>query len=294
MESVRLRYFCDVVALGSFTKAAERAYISQSAMSQQVRALEEEIGVELLERSGRRFSPTAAGALLARRGSELLERLDALEAEVVDLAEGKPRHLTVGYLNRYEGWEVAAAIAAFTRRHPGCEVDAVAGTHDQLYRGMLAGRIDVSLNDVRRALSPDWENRHLMTGYRCAEVSEASAVADKESVTCRDLAASPCIVVCAPEQREAECAWWRDIMGFSGEFLFAAGTDEARMMVAGNRGWLPVETREATPRSSAVVRRLPLVDAAGSSLSDYYVFWPKERTGPLVEEFAEILEGLFR
>lgn len=293
MESTRLRYFCDVVALGSFTKAAERAFISQSAMSQQVRALEAELGVRLLERTGRRFVPTPAGEMLARRGTEVLERLDALEAEVIDLAEGRPRRLTVGYLNRYEGWEVAGAVAALSRRHPGCEVVAEAGTHDQLYRGMLAGRIDVSLNDVRRALSPDWENRYLMTGHRFAEVSEASPVAGSQSVTCRDLSGSPCILVCSAEQRDAERTWWRDVMGFSGEFLFAASLDEARMMVAGNRGWLPVETREAAARTTSVVRRLPLVNAAGRSESEYYVFWPQERTTPLVEEFAEILKGLF-
>lgn len=59
----QVRYFQAVVRLGSFTRAAEECNISQSAISQQVKALEQELGVVLLERAGRSFSLTPAGEL---------------------------------------------------------------------------------------------------------------------------------------------------------------------------------------------------------------------------------------
>ena len=294
MDSRQLVYFCAVVREGSFTKAAEARHVSQSALSQQVKALESELGVALLERHGRTFAPTAAGALLAAKGEALLTQISDLEAEVIDVGSGRPRKLSVGYLNRYEGWEVAGAVAAFARRHPGCEVVAESGTHDQLYRAMIEGRVDIAFNDRRRALSDEWNNRHLVDGYRYAEVSEASPVAWAESVTCQQLSELHCILVCPPEQRVVEEAWWRDVMGFSGGFLYAGSADEGRMMVAGNRGWIPMESRERSGRTGTVIRRIPLCDGAGQSKSEYYAFWPKTRTSPLVEEFATILEGLFR
>lgn len=293
MDSRQLAYFCAVVRMGSFTKAAEANNISQSAVSQQIRALETDLGCQLLERRGRHFSPTSAGELLARKGEALLGQLSELEAEVYDVASGKPRSLSVGYLNRYEGWEVAGAVAALARRHPGCDVRAAAGSHDQLYHDALEGRADVVFNDHRRSLSKEWENVHLLTSYCYAEVSEASEHAWDEHVSCESLSGLPCILVCEPQQQAVEVTWWRDFMNFSGSFLFARDTGEARMMVAGNAGWMPTELRERAPRTGTVVRRIPLHDARGHATNDYYAFWPKGRSNPLVTEFVGILRGLF-
>ncbi len=293
MDSRQLAYFCAVARAGSFTKAAEANNISQSAISQQIRALEADIGCALFERRGRHFNLTAAGELLARKGETLLGQLAELEAEVYDVASGKPRRLSVGYLNRYEGWEIAGAVAAFARRRPGCDVRATAGTHDQLYLDALEGRADIVFNDRRRSLSDEWENVHLLTSYRYAEVSEASEHAWDELVTCEALSDLPCILVCEPEQQSVEIAWWRDVMNFSGSFLFAKDIGEARMMVAGNAGWMPNEHREKTDRSGTVIRRIPLFDANGHARSEYYAFWPKGRDNALVDEFAEILREIF-
>lgn len=293
MDSKQLSYFCAVVRERSFTRAAAACHVSQSALSQQVKGLESALGVNLLERQGRSLVPTAAGELLASKGRDLLAQLSELEAETIDVGSGRPRRLMIGYLNRYEGWEVAGAVAAFARRHPGCEVVAESGTHDQLYRAMADCRIDVSFSDRRRALSEEWENRHLADCFRYAEVSEASSVAWRESVSCPQLSQLPCILVCPPEQRGIEEGWWRDIMGFSGGCLYAKSTDEGRMMVAGNRGWMPLEAREKVGRTGTVIRRIPLHDGSGHSKSEYYAFWPKSRTNPLIEEFARMLEDLF-
>ena len=187
MELRQIEYFCAVVEAKSFTRAAEECLVSQSAISQQVKALEAELGFELLRRRGRSFDVTPAGELFARKARALLGQLDDLRYEAEGVANGWATTLSVGYLNRYEGWEVAGAVAAFARRHPGCEVVAESGTHDQLYRAMIEGRVDIAFNDRRRALSDEWNNRHLVDGYRYAEVSEASPVAWAESVTCQQL-----------------------------------------------------------------------------------------------------------
>ena len=294
MDSRQLGYFCAVVRLGSFTKAAAACHISQSAISQQVRALEADLGCTLLERRGRHFSPTQAGALLARKGETLLDEFAQLEAETYDIAHGKPRHLTFGYLSRYDGWEVAGAVAAYARRHPGCQIETVAASHDQLYRDALSGKADIVLNDRRRALSPEWENVHLRTCWRYTEASEANPLAENNTVTCNDLKALPCILVCERTRFEAEAAWWRDAMNFDGTFLHAQSADAGRMMVAGNRGWLPIESSDQQQASGTVLRRIPLHDANGHSTCEYYAFWPKTRENALVPEFADILKELFR
>ena len=65
------------------------------------------------------------------------------------------------------------------------------------------------------------------------------------------------------------------------------------MMVAGNRGFMPVETRTQEGRTGAAIRRVPLVGQQGQLKSEYYCYWPKDRTNKLIEEFADILSGMF-
>lgn len=88
MELRQIQYFCAVVACGSFTKAAEECLVSQSAISQQVKALEAELGFSLVHRHGRSFDVTPAGELFARKASVLLEQLEDLRYEAEGVANG--------------------------------------------------------------------------------------------------------------------------------------------------------------------------------------------------------------
>ena len=293
MELRQIQYFCAVVEAGSFTRAAESSLVSQSAISQQVKALEAELGFELLRRHGRSFTVTPAGELFARKASALLAQLEDLRYEAEGVANGWATTLAVGYLNRYEGWEVQGAITAFTSRHPHIPVHATAGSHDTLYHLILHHDVDVLFSDRRRALSDTFVNRHLFDGWQYVEVSEASGLAWSSEVTVAQLAQYPCILIASPDQEDVERDYYRDVLGFRGEFLFARSREEGRMMVAGNRGFMPIETRAQTGRMGSAIRRIPLVDQDGQLKSEYYCYWPKERTNNLIEEFADILGGMF-
>ena len=74
----QMQYFAAVVETNSFTEAAERCYISQSAMSQQIRSLEHELGVKLLERRNRSFTLTVAGEYFYTHCKDVLAAADML------------------------------------------------------------------------------------------------------------------------------------------------------------------------------------------------------------------------
>ena len=65
------------------------------------------------------------------------------------------------------------------------------------------------------------------------------------------------------------------------------------MMVAGNRGFMPLEMRVQGGRTGSALRRIPLVDQNGQLKSEYYCYWPRDRSNRLIEEFADILAGMF-
>lgn len=253
-----------------------------------------ELGVQLLERKGRGFSVTPADLVLYRKGSDILSQLDDLRFEVEGIASGYATKLTVGYLSRYDGWEVQAAVAAFAARHPHIEINVRGGSHDDLYHMVMDGEVDLVLNDQRRELSEDFENVHLMTGFSCVEVSDIDPLAKRDSVSVSDLKGRCAILIATPEMQEVERAYYRNHLNFDCEFRFVGSREEGRMLVAGNHGFMPVESRRKTVASGAIVKRIPLVDARGcQAFQNYYAFWLKSRASPLVEEFADIIRDLF-
>jgi DNA-binding transcriptional LysR family regulator len=90
-----LRAFCQTVRLGSVSRASEALYVSQPAITQQLQALERELGVGLFERSGRRLTPTREGQLLYELAQPLVESLDGLDGSFRE----KVRGLDAGELN---------------------------------------------------------------------------------------------------------------------------------------------------------------------------------------------------
>ena len=211
MELKQIEYFCAVARLGSFTKAADECFVSQSAISQQIKALEADFECELVARQGRSFTLTPAGECLARRGKELLDAAYSLRGEVSDIALGRPSRLRVGYLNRYDGWELAGAVGTFVRKHPSVEVEMQAGSHDAIYELMLAGKVDMVFNDKRRQFSDAFVNKLLMSCFDYVEVSEANELSLHDSLTAQDLSGQTCIIVCPRSQFETEQDYYRNV-----------------------------------------------------------------------------------
>jgi DNA-binding transcriptional LysR family regulator len=98
-----------------------------------------------------------------------------------------------------------------------------------------------------------------------------------------------CILVAGEAHRKAEQAYYRESLGFQGEFLFARNMQAARDMVASGLGFLPVEGVGEPPEEGQSVARLPLYQQERPVLRRYCAFWRADRNTQLVEEFASLL-----
>jgi DNA-binding transcriptional LysR family regulator len=120
----RLRYFVAVAESRSFSRAAERLLVAQSAVSRQVGLLERELGVRLLERSTHEVQLTAAGTFLLERGTDLLRDADAVWEQARDFAAGARGRLTIGY-STSTGYETAPSLIRAARAAlPDVTIDA--------------------------------------------------------------------------------------------------------------------------------------------------------------------------
>ncbi len=289
----QIRYFQAVVRLGSFTEAAEECYISQSAISQQVQALERELGVTLLKRGNRHFSLTPAGEHFYRQSLVLTADFDRLCRETARIARGNDFSLRIGYLKGYGGAEFQQAVAEFSAKHPDLSIEIKSGNHEDLYDLLRSDEVDLVLNDQRRAFSDEYVNMILSeTGCRI-EISARNPIAALNAINAGDLRHTPCILVASQGQRETEESYYREIYGISGEFLFAENLEEARLMVVGGKGFLPVEGGGPPLQFKETIASLPLCRGGKPIRRNYCAVWKKDNSGFYIEEFAEILKSNF-
>lgn len=289
----QIKYFQTIVEKGSFTEAAEACYISQSAISQQMQVLEKEIGVKLFERKNRRFTLTPAGEHFYKKTVVLSSELERICRETVRVAHKDSARLNIGYLKCYGGEEFHAALAEFTAKYPGVDVNVIEGNHEELYDELRFGKVDLVLNDQRRAFSDEYVNFELVHSNCYIELSTNNPLSKLGRIDISDLKNTPCILVASRGQEEVEQTYYRDIVGFQGEFLFADTLQRARMMVVVGQGVMPIEGVRDSAYYGSGIRRVPLYRNDKPLTRNYCAFWKEDNSGYYVEEFADMLKAQF-
>src|SRR3954452_13033814 len=133
----RMRVLREVAARGSFSAAAEALSFTQSAVSQQVAALERECGAKLLERGPRGVRLTDAGRALVEHADAIIARIEDAEAELAAIAGLRGGRLRVATFQSAGATLVPRALGEFHRRHPDVEINVILEERDPY--GLLSG-----------------------------------------------------------------------------------------------------------------------------------------------------------
>lgn len=283
----QIKYFLAVVECNSFTEAAEQCFISQSAISQQISALEKDLGVKLIKREKRKFSLTAAGEYLYQNGPALLKRAEELRRETIRIGQDGEMHLRIGYLAGYEGKALQETIYQFTEDYPEVLFSIAKYSHEDLFRLISDDKIDLVLSYQRRAFNDKYENFHLKYIPYLVEVSKRSKLAGEEKICTVQLKDIPCILVAKKEYEELEREFYQNVLGIGNSFYFVESLDDARLSVIGNRGFLPVADMGNLPDAQKMIKRIPLYNQSCNPIQlNCCAFWKKERANYYIEEFA--------
>ena len=154
----QIEYFQAVVENENFYDAAEQCHVSQSAISQQLKKLEEELGVTLLNRHNRTFSLTEAGEHFYRKSLIITGDIQQMVNETKRISSNDHKILKIGYYKGYHGNELTEAISTFAEKYPMIDVQTMVGSHEELYKAMEKNQIDLVLSDQRRAFSSVYNN----------------------------------------------------------------------------------------------------------------------------------------
>ncbi|AMP06856.1 transcriptional regulator CynR [Collimonas pratensis] len=177
-----IRYLLAVVEQGNFTRAAETLYVSQPTLSQQIRQLEETLGAQLLDRSGRVVRATDAGEAYiayARRALRELEAGQRAIHDVRDLVRGTLRLAMTPSLTSYLAGPL---IARFNASYPGITLQVIEKTLDAIETALAADQVDLGLafSQVR---STEINSQPLFDEKLCAVVGLAHPLAQRATAT---------------------------------------------------------------------------------------------------------------
>jgi len=293
MELRQLRYLTALADERNFTRAAAREHIAQPALSQQVRRLEEEVGLALVDRTTRRVSLTGAGELLVARARRILAEVEAANAEMQGLSGIHTGHVTIGAMHTMGPVDLSLALAIFHERHPGVQLTVREQASEELAELLRIDELDLAFLSVTERV----ESREL--GLQQL-VSEELVV-----ILCREHRLARRRHIRMGELRDEQFISWREGARLR-ELLVSAGRDagfEPRVTVASSEGHR-IRRLVARGVGVAILPRSdadsPGADVAVATLieppltRDITLAWREgRRLAPAAAEFLELARATF-
>lgn len=194
MDLSQLRALRMVIELGSFTRAAGELFVTQPAVSHQIRSLEQELDQKLLQRDGRTITPTHAGQVLYDYARRILTLAEEAEAVLSDLRAGERGQVTIAAIGTTTVYVLPDILHEFRLQHPGVqvilrtaggeEVKEMVG-HGVADLGIVGSHTDTA-GFATRSLCPDDIVPVVAAGHRCAR---------QKRVTLAKLAEEPLILL---------------------------------------------------------------------------------------------------
>ncbi|MCA1633707.1 MAG: LysR family transcriptional regulator [Acidobacteria bacterium] len=190
MEITQLEFFLKIVEEGSFSKAAERAFRTQPAVSLAIRRLEGEIGALLLDRSQKRPTLTEAGQIFHGYAQRIIALRDQAREAVAELRELRSGRVRVGANESTSLYLLPEIILVFRARHPQVKVEIYRHPSERLPREVLDGNVDFALTAYEPA-DRDLESFAVLKDELVLILPPGHPLAKRDSVSVRDLGGEP-------------------------------------------------------------------------------------------------------
>ncbi|WP_329365566.1 LysR family transcriptional regulator [Streptomyces sp. NBC_01483] len=291
MDLRRLRYFLVLAEELNFTRAAHRLHIAQPALSQQIKALERDIGVPLIERHNRGCALTAVGEVVAREAGELLAHAAAAQQRIRAAVAGRQGQLRLALTRSARGGAVDALIAEFRTRNPDVDLVVTTGWTSHNIAELLAERLDAAF--IRPPLdTAGLECRHIAREELLIAVPADHPLARERRVTRQRIAAEPVILWPRENGPGMHDHITQQLWPNGGPRIIREEPDDEQLLlsVAAGTGIAPVPEGRARAlripgaRLKRVTAPVPTVDLA--------LTYKSHRMAPALKRFLNLIDAL--
>ena len=145
MQVETLKVYCDLVESGSFSQSATRNFITQSAVSQQIRALESRFNTALLVREGKAVYPTKAGRILYEGAHDILERFEAIDIQLKSMGEEMTGTVRIATIYSVGLYEMSLVIKTFIKNYPRVNLHVEYNRANRVYEECQKGYADIGI-----------------------------------------------------------------------------------------------------------------------------------------------------
>jgi DNA-binding transcriptional LysR family regulator len=258
MELRQIKYFIAVAEELHFGRAAVRCHIAQPPLSQQIKRLEEELGVKLLERTSRKVSLTPEGGEFLRRCKDVRDRLDEAVICIQDMAQGLAGHLHVGFIGPASLSKLPQAIRAFREQNPDIRLDFSAKSTTEQLPLLRGDRLDIAFVRLFGHNTTGLKAMPFLREPYVLAIPEGHPFKDRDRLDIKDLEGEPLIF----NQRIAQPALHSSLMGsfhkagFMPNIVQEVNTEQSTVaLVATGLGSALVPASSATDHRSGVTFR---------------------------------------
>ncbi len=295
MNINQLRYFVAVADSRSFTKAAEQFFISQTAITLQIKELEAEIGIQLIDRSTRPISLTPPGVAYLSEIRGVLRRLDEAGTIAQNAASGLAGTLRIGYTNGYERSHLTDSMQRFHRLFPEVLLTCARRTTDVLAAGLVADRFDLifTWDSTNLSRNPGFAS-HPVEDVPLVVALYSSHPLAKRSILSRQDLRNERILYMSPSDSEnsygdAHYMELYERAGFAPNILYrSTDTESILVMVAAEQGISIVP--DFFTRQSIYPEKLRFVPLRGKDeVEPISAIWKEPVTNPLLRQFLAVM-----
>jgi len=283
MELRHLRYFVAVAEERSFTRAAERLWIAQPGLSTQMRRLETELGVELLERHSRGINLTQAGELFLARARIALAAADVAAGTARDLEAGAIGSVRLGVASG-PSWPLTTdVVSRFSHERPGVELSVLQGYGGALWRELRDGHLDALLGPAGHG-GPDLESLDLGSSPWVVLTGSGHRLAGDGPIAAADLTGERVAITGHRDGSAVDRAVGEVLaeLGVAAELVPSGPWAAMHAAVAANEV-VALTTTSTTPPSDVNVREL-----APRRTLPFELVWRAESAAPALAAFIDL------
>ncbi|MGW5443323.1 LysR family transcriptional regulator [Streptomyces asiaticus] len=287
MELQQMRYVVAVAETNSFTRAAERCLVVQSALSHQIARLEKELGARLFERTSRRVRLTPAGAAFLPAARQCLDAAERAAAEVA-AAVGEVRgRLAVGLIPTVTAVDIPGALRDFRERYPRVRISLRVGASDELVEQVEEGALDVAFLGLPTTARPRGVAAHELARDRLvAVVAPDHPLAGESQVDLRRLSSEVFVDLPAGTAGRAQSDLAFEAAGLTRDVAFeVTSADFIARLVGPGLGVAMLPTAYA-PQLAGVVT----IEVADAPARVEYVIWSRFSRTPAATAFLTALD----
>lgn len=290
----QLNYFISVANNLNFTKAAEQHFISQTAMSQQILALEEGLGVKLFIRNNRNVRLTPAGKVFYKEAKLIVARYNEAVKRTLSTASGFEGNLRVGFIGVHEKGFLPKLIRSFHHKYPAIELTIIQNNNEKLYKDLEQGLIDMTFNlkfNMENYPNVDWKS--IRKDPICAIVYRDHPLAKNHTISRSALRYEPFVVLKREESPYGYDNMVEDCLssGFSPNIVHRAGSIETMLLMVEAEMGIAMFPKTAEVYGNENLRYINLEE---NKTIELIIAWIKENDNPSIPLFLDILEDIIR